>query len=268
MTGVTNPMVTDCATGNSNIGGISLNKDQAGVLLEWINQNIDPNFASVSLLLHGEGTNGSTTFTDSSSLNNTLTRTGTGITISTAQKKFGNASINFPGSGTNYLTVTTNPTSFQFGTNDFTLEMWVYVAVSFPGTDDMYLYSSRNGGSSPECPELVIDQSTKHFQFRSSGSALVTGTTTPLANTWYHVAFCRKGSSNLLFVNGAQEGPTVTDSRSYTTQVAGQPVTLGINTFNFTSALFNGYLDEVRVTKGLARYTSNFTPPTQAFPNS
>ena len=83
----------------------------------------DPNFADVSLLLHGNGTNGSTTITDSSPSPKTVTAVGN-AQISTAQSKFGGSSIAFDGTG-DYLSVP-NDGTLQMGSVDFTIEFWIY----------------------------------------------------------------------------------------------------------------------------------------------
>ena len=86
----------------------------------------DPNFANVSLLLHGDGANNSTTFTDSSSNNFTLSRVGD-VKISTTQSKFGGSSIFFDGAG-DYLTLANNSV-FTFPSS-FTVEAWVFPTLS------------------------------------------------------------------------------------------------------------------------------------------
>jgi hypothetical protein len=84
-----------------------------------------------------------------------------------------------------------------------------------------------------------------------------------LANTWYHVAVSRINGSTRLFINGTQSGATYADSTSYL-NASGRPW-IGINAFNSTQGL-NGYIDDLRVTKGVARYIANFTPPQVALP--
>ena len=81
----------------------------------------------------------------------------------------------------------------------------------------------------------------------------------------YHIALCRSGTATKLFINGTQSGSTYTDSSTYlSTQsrpvIAGGGLTLG-------ASPFNGYIDDLRITKGVARYTANFVPPIQAFPD-
>jgi hypothetical protein len=88
----------------------------------------------------------------------------------------------------------------------------------------------------------------------------------PSTSTWYHVAITRSGTSLRAFVNGSQIGTTQTTSNSLT--ASGAFCCVGENLDGGGQSQFiNGYVDDLRITKGYARYTSNFTPPTAAFPN-
>jgi hypothetical protein len=78
-------------------------------------------------------------------------------------------------------------------------------------------------------------------------------------NTWTHVAWTRSGSSNRLFINGTQVGSTTTDATNYTSTAS------FIGASQSGTLPFAGYIDDLRITKGYARYTSNFTPPSSAF---
>jgi hypothetical protein len=87
----------------------------------------------------------------------------------------------------------------------------------------------------------------------------ITGSTLSI-NTWYFIAVTRSSTSTKLFVNGTQSGSTYTDSTNYTS--SSNPLVGAL----FDGYSLNGYIDDFRITKGYARYTSNFTPPTSAFP--
>jgi hypothetical protein len=97
---------------------------------------------------------------------------------------------------------------------------------------------------------LVIDTGT--------GAVVSAGTIT--INTWQHVAATRSGNSWRIFINGIQVGATTTNATTYSTAYG---CCVGTSYYNET---FIGYIDDLRVTKGLARYTANFTPPTAALP--
>jgi hypothetical protein len=210
---------------------------------------VDPVFNNVSLLLHGNGTNGSTTITDNSPSPKTVTAVGN-AQISTAQSKFGGASIAFDGTG-DYLSIADN-SSFDLGTGDFTIETWAYIAE----TGDYTLYShSASGG-----PMLLSFAGT--FRFRRFAVAdVVVASALPSTNTWVHIAASRNGTATKLFFNGVQTGSTATDTADYTVAAS---VFIGSDA---GGADFNGYIDDFRITKGVARYTANFTPPAAPFPD-
>ena len=172
--------------------------------------------------------------------------------ISTTQSKFGSSSMYFDGTG-DYLSISNNRILDQIG--DYTYECWYYRAGT--GTGGMDILCLKNVS---DMLYMFVDQTTFKFGInRHNTGTLFNGTTVTATNTWYHVAMCRSGSTVRLFVNGIQEGST-----SYSTNVAGSAQTY-IAGFP-TGYSMNGYIDDLRVTKGYARYTANFTPPTAALP--
>jgi hypothetical protein len=224
----------------------------------------DPNFSSVSLLLHLDGSNGSTTFTDSSTNAFTVTAIGD-AQISTAQSKFGGSSASFDGTG-DMLSVADNA-AWAFGSGDFTIEFWVrFNAVNVT----QVLVSQATSLTSALSFDLVY-ASTGSFTFRyslfgSSTSGTLTATFTASTNTWYHVAVTRSGADIKGFVDGTQMGSTLNASTNSLFD-SGQPLRIGGRGSTAASPL-NAFIDDLRITKGVARYTANFTPPTAAFPNS
>jgi hypothetical protein len=210
------------------------------------------------LLLHMDGSNGSTTFTDVYS--NTVTANGN-AQISTAQSKFGGASGLFDGTG-DYLTVP-HSASLSMGSGDFTIETWFRPNSV---TSDQNLINKQatlataSGyllriSSSGKIEFYAGDSSTGAWEVAISGGTLSTA-------TWYHAAATRQGSSWKLFLDGTQVGSTAT--ASFTVHDNANSLYIGTNTNGSTQA-YNGYLDELRITKGTARYTSNFTPSASAF---
>jgi hypothetical protein len=176
-----------------------------------------------------------------------------GAKLSTAQKKYGTASLALDGTG-DYLTVASAP-DFAFGTGEFTLEAWIYNTVS-PGTNQM-IFDFRS--ATPQwAPTFYINATTNTLRFFANGNLLTESTSAISLNTWTHVALSKSGTSTRIFINGVQSGLTYSDTNTY---IQG-PLTIGAR-YDGTTA-FNGYIDDVRVTKGLGRYTGPYTPPTSA----
>lgn len=232
----------------------------------------EPPFSSVSLLMHMDGVNGGTSFPDNSLNAHTASRFGNAVTH-TGASKFGGASLGLDGTG-DYLTVPAHA-SFNMGADDFTIEFWARISVL--GSGAHYLLAQGNAAA---------DQSSRSFALFASGTAaakridaaLYDGTTTLLslggatniaAATWYHVALTRHNvggtRTSRLFLNGNLESSSTTGG-----SLNSSASPLGIGRFGqFTGGGdTNGFIDEVRITKGYARYTSAFTPPSAAFPNS
>ncbi len=225
-----------------------------------VSGDTDPNFANVSLLLHMDGTNGSTTFTDKS--NNALTVTANGnVSVSTTQSKFGGSSATFDGAG-DYLTLSSS-TPFAFGTGDFTVEFWLYLNSN---SVTYLIYDSRPSGLNGLYPTIYYDASSSRINYYTNTGVRISGNVATASGAWHHIALSKSGTSTRLFINGTQSGATYTDSNNYLSGT-GRP-TIGADGNSLGSNGYNGYMDELRVTKGVARYTANFTAPTAAFPDS
>jgi hypothetical protein len=221
----------------------------------------DPYFSDVSLLLHGDGTNGSTTFVDSSSNNFTVTPSGN-AQISTAQSKFGGASMLFDGNG-DYLSVADNA-GFDFGAGNFTIEFWTNP--SGFGTYNVVAAQWPNSGASSSNSFVVetVTNSTLYFYAVTSSLSIVGATGPALTQgQWQHIAIVRSGNSILFFKDGIL---TSTTAFNVTLNNPTSDVTVGGAVAG--AGWWNGYIDDLRITKGVARYTANFTPPTAAFPDS
>jgi hypothetical protein len=207
----------------------------------------------VQLLLPFGGSNGSTTFTDASAAARTVTPVGQSQ-ISTAQSKWGGSSGLFDGSG-DYLDVTVTG---GLGSGAFTVEFWFY-----RNTSSGMMFNSRTGGSSSGDDGIDI-----FADGRVSTASLWIFTDSPVASiqdtTWTHFAVTRDDSNVMRrFLDGVQVGSstTVANNMSGTAMQIG-----GSSQFNIGST--NGYIDDFRITVGLALYTSNFTVPSGPFPTS
>ena len=218
---------------------------------------VDQYFENVTLLLPGNGTNGAqnNTFLDSSTNAFTITRNGNttqGTFSPFSQTGWGNY---FDGSG-DYLSLADNA-AFQYGTGDFTIEFWFYMSATAGSGNYYVLYDGRPSSTSGAYVNIAINNATPESYV--SGSTVITGSALS-ANTWYHFAYARSGTSTKMFVNGTQVGSTYTDTTNYVNGTA-RPV-IGTNGFSVGTSNFNGYFSNYRVVKGTAVYTANFTPPT------
>ena len=173
--------------------------------------------------------------------------------LDTTIKKFGTASLQLDGTG-DYISYASQP-DFEFGTGNFTVEGWFYRAV---GSAQVTLFDFRS--SATQNAPWVFITSGGTLAYYVNGSTRISGAGGITVSNWHHVAVSRSGTSTKLFVNGSQIGSTWTDTTNYISS----PLTIGAR---FTGLLefFNGRIDELRISKSVARYTSNFTAPSTAF---
>jgi len=179
--------------------------------------------------------------------------------IDTTIKKFGTGSMEFDNSG-DWLTFVDN-TEQRLGTGPFTIEAWVYPTWSSPGNNEPIIVKGNSGGTGTW--QLDI-QSTSKVRFAWNTSSSITSTGTVSTFQWTHIAVVREGTGTnetKIYINGANDG-TGTVSQDFDLN---HLLKIGRNRDDTTA--FQGYIDDVRVTKGVARYTTGFTPPTAAFPN-
>lgn len=212
-----------------------------------------------SFLLRGNGANGGTTFTDLGTPVHTVVRNNSLITTSTAQSKFNGSSIAFTG-GADHLKTTAGVSSeLTFGTGDFTIEMWVYRNT---GGSYQQLIDWRPNSTDGFYPALYFD-STGHLLANLNSAVLHTSTgAVGLGATtgWHHLAWSRQGTNSRLFIDGDLDS-TVTNSSNFLAPGVDRPC-FGAVGYNTTAFLFDGYLAEVYVQKGVALYTGTFPLPT------
>jgi hypothetical protein len=178
--------------------------------------------------------------------------------ISTSVKKFGTGSMAFDGSG-DYLYPATSP-NLAMGTGDFTVEGWIY-ATGTPS--DSPIFECRSTGSATDGFTLTAFSSSVIRLF--CGSALISSSSTTYVGQWVHLAVVRVSGTTTFYINGTSVGSTAS-----TINWTNQDVIVGGGRYSAGSSInvsFTGYIDDFRITKGVARYTANFTPPTAAFPN-
>jgi hypothetical protein len=214
----------------------------------------DPNFKQVTVLLHGDGTNGAqnNTFLDSSTNNYTITRGGVATqgTYTPFSQAAGYFSNNFNGSNTR-LTIADNA-NLRAGTSSFTLEAWVYRNAA-----DVAHTIFAKGAATPTGFVFGITSSNT-LRFTDTSTNIDSTGTIP-ANTWTYVAVVREGTGSnqlKLYINGTNDG-TGTSSTDFN-----QTTEARIGENRGATEDFNGYISNLRFVIGTAVYTSNFTPST------
>lgn len=218
------------------------------------------------LMLHFNGADGSSNIVDDSSSNHAVTAVG-GAQIKTDQYKFGEGSGYFSSAAASYLTLADSE-DFNFAGGDFTVDCWVRLN-SLPTGDwstDFFIcdqfFPSRGWG-------LGIQPSQIFFGWSTDGSN-VRSHTCPWSftvGTWYHVAVVRNGAILKIFVNGTQIGTdgNIGTDIIYNSTTPNFHIGAGHYTDYHAIGFFNGYIDELRISKGMARWTSDFAPPTSEY---
>lgn len=185
--------------------------------------------------------------------------------ISTSVSKFGGGSIAFDGSGDWLIAPPTQ--NLALGSGDFTIETWIY-PIAYSGSS-IYPILIANGSADaaaagefsfyinhPVGSTIIYFNTSGTGQSLSGGSIVATG-------GWSHVAISRSSGTLRVFINGAQQ---YSGACTASFGLATNQTTIGVRTGNTAQTSFNGYMDDLRITRGLARYTANFTPPTAPFP--
>lgn len=204
---------------------------------------IDPFFSSVSLLVNADGqANASTTILDKSPLGQTLTASN--ASVSTSVVKFGSGSLNLTAASSRVDTASNSANNV--GTGDFTIEAWVHPsAVQNASWGAIYVFGPVNDDG--------LYQLDDTLRFYRGGTVLVIVSALS-ANVWTHVAATRASGTLRIFVDGVASSST-----TLTYDFARNAGRIGANLSG--GEVFNGYVDDLRLTKGVARYTGNFTPP-------
>ena len=259
--------VTSGSTNTITSLNLSSNKWDVSVVEEWDAATLDQYYNSCSLLCHFDKLNSSGSFIDNSRNNLTITSVN-GETISNVQSKFGGASAFFDGTN-DYVTIA-DTVPLRLGSTAYTIEAWIYL-LSLPSSGTAWSIFQQNqhiGGGN--FLELIVSNSggTYYIEGNLYNSSvykyLVTKTVTNLLNVWHHVALIWTGTTAYVSFDGV-----LSTGVSYSGNDAPSTPTTYIGLYYAaTSYYFNGYIDELRVTKGVARYTSNFRPPPLPFPNS
>lgn len=231
--------------------------NRAGLLVRKSTGASDPNFANVSVLMSFDGANGSTTFTDRGPGARTFTGFG-GAQLSTAQSASGGSSL-LLGSGAYIETAADSAFAFP---GDFTIEWWSWKSADNPAGYDTVATTDTSNGSGNNGWILELS-ATRGLFMGASGSTLISVALNPNTSTMEHWAVCRSGST----VRGFRAGALVGTGTSALSILAAGSFGIGRNTV-LSAYPFTGHIDEFRITKGVARYTSAFTPPTAPLPGT
>lgn len=215
------------------------------------------------LLLHCEGADGSTTFTDSSLVPKTLTANGN-AQIDTAQFKFGSASGLFDGTGDYLSMATDDDTLLGVSGEPFTIDLWVR-----PATVSGFRYLINRGGGNQSWSltngymwAIAISGAALLFSVNNNGASVDISGGTLVVNTWAHVALTYDGATLRGFVDGALIGSASINDVS--APATNNVFRIGIGNDTATGA-YNGWMDEIRISKGIARWTAAFTPEAAAY---
>ena len=225
----------------------------------------DRYFGNVGLLAHMSGSDGGSSFIDSSNSPKTINVYGEVKTLST-KYKYGPTSAYFNGDW-NALTLSSSD-DFNFGSGDFTIEFWVLV--DSYNANSSRLIQSRDGdlnsgfniGIGPS-GNLAVYASTTNYNWDTISDA--TSVATVPLNTWTHIVFGRKNGTFLIFVNGSIVYNKTSSASLYYN--SGDIIIIGGQT-NGTNRSLNGYIDEVRITKGEGRYSQPFQLNNIPYPDS
>jgi hypothetical protein len=230
--------------------------------------SVDVYFDDVKLLLHFDGTDGSTIFTDTSKSEHTINVFGN-AQIDTADSKFGGASALFDGTG-DYLEVPASA-DFDFGTGDFTVEFWI--KPNGAATGFHRILSSRNsknlsGNFQIWYPNVTTFGDTVNAVSLANptGNGITVSTLTACNDgNWHHIAFTRLSGTSRAFYDGVLKD-SAADSNDYY-RAGTEGIKVGARADLLSTTYYNGWLDDLRITKGVARYTASFSVPTTAFPD-
>jgi len=215
------------------------------------------NDAFTKLLMHADGNNNDWSFYDCSLTSHGFADTNGSPLVSTAQKKIGSASALFNGSSS---IAWPNNADWEFGTGNFTIDWWEYRTSGAAGA----VAISRDATTtySPFLLGYYASGIRQVYMASADGAWGIANAKTLGAatlNVWTHLAVVRNGTTFYCFRDGVQTD-TWTSAAAF--RANSNPLSIGVGQ---STGYFTGYIDELRISKGIARWTANFTPPTVAY---
>ena len=228
----------------------------------------DPYYNMVLSLLYLDGSNGSTTFTDQIS-GRTWSRYGTTTQISTTQYKFGTASASMTGGTSavsNGLYLTSSAIDYAFGTGDFTIEFWAYFNNSADNNNACFIDFRTGAGQDSVAFNDYLTSATGGWRYNLWMGGVGTGSITMAAGQWYFIVVQRASGVFSTYIDGTRDiNATVAKDLNKVDSVP----KIGTRYSGGGGNVFNGYIDGIRITKGVARYSgASITVPTADFPNT
>lgn len=230
------------------------------VLLGKVEQKID---TYIKLLLHFDGADGSTLFFDESSNAHTLTSNGN-VQIDATRNKFGGSSAKFDGTG-DHLSIN-NHADFQFESDSFTIDGWIYYDEAI-GAKANRMLLSKDGGTANYNTSTGIEYhlyvsftGSLTFNWNKGGSAgAVASTVSITPNRWQHFAIVNDSANDIIkiFLDGKEAG--VNEVSVSISSVATTTLRIGDN--GTGNPEWIGNIDEFQISKGVARWTQNFAAP-------
>ena len=214
----------------------------------------DPYYDSVVLLTHLDHA------TPIDVSNNAHTLTVNGATRDTTDKKFGASSFSF-NAGTNSISAA-DSADWDFGSGDFTVELWVFFDATPAATDDGWFIGQYDATGNQRAWRIGLENQNLDFTYSTTGSDFTINTASwaPAATTWYHIAVCRVDGDIIMFIDGKAVNRFANSSTFHNSTAA-----LRIGELVSVSPATNEQrnIDSVRITKGVGRYRNDFTPPTR-----
>ena len=220
--------------------------------------------AFTKLMLHCDGADESTTFTDSSDSANNVSALGS-CQIDTAQSVFGGASGLFNGSNAS-LSIDDSD-DWAFGTGDWTIDF--RIRFNTIAQNDLWFSVYDDGGANRWLVSFNASGRLDHYVTASSSviNYYYTGSSFVTTDTWYHMAFVRSGNDFFIFKDGVAASLTAGTAQTSATNYPNISSVFRIGKQS-GSFFLDGWVDEFRVSKGIARWTENFTPPSEAYSSS
>ena len=208
--------------------------------------------------------NGTNTAIYDKTMMNGIYAVGSNTSVRNTVNKFGNNSLFFDGTGDFFVANSATGDAYTFDTGDFTMEGWLYSSAntsSGQGSGIRTIFSTRRSAADTTGGRFTLGVNAANLCFYSGSSNVSFANNSGVTmNTWHHFAATRSNGTVRIFLNGSQ-----VNSAAFATSLAANSsnVTIGSNYAGTES--WNGYLDELRITKGYARYVANFTVPTDAY---